>query len=56
MMRDHNIAGLAVAGLLLLGVPIGDLVMGGAFGSVHAILGTMGLAFLVMTLGRREET
>lgn len=55
MMRDHNLAGMAVAGLLLLGVPIGDVLMGGAFGSVHAILGIMGLTFLVMTLGRREE-
>ena len=54
MMRDHNVAGAAIAGLLLLGVPVGDLLMGGSFGGVHAVLGTTGLALLVMTLGRAE--
>jgi len=54
MIRDHNMAGAAIAGLLLLGVPLGDLLMGGAFGGVHAVLGTSGLALLVVTLLGRE--
>lgn len=54
MMRDHNVAGAAIAGMLMLGVPLGDLLMGGPFGGVHAVLGTAGLALLVVTLLGRE--
>jgi|KBSMisStandDraft_5_1062788.scaffolds.fasta_scaffold5258039_2 hypothetical protein len=50
MMRDHNVAGAAIAGMLMLGVPLTDLLMGGSFGGVHAVLGTTGLALLVVTL------
>ena len=53
MIRDHNVAGAAIAGVLLLGVPLADLLTGGSFGGVHAVLGTTGLALLVMgTLGK----
>ena len=54
MMRDHNVAGAAIAGVLLLGVPLADLLIGGSFGGVHAVLGTSGLALLVVTLLGRE--
>ena len=54
MIRDHNAAGAAIAGVLLLGVPLADLLIGGAFGGVHAVLGTVGLALLVLTLLGRE--
>jgi hypothetical protein len=54
MIRDHNLAGAAIAGMLLLGVPLGDVLLGGAFSSVHAVLGTSGIALLVMTLLGRE--
>jgi hypothetical protein len=54
MIRDHNAAGAAIAGMLLLGVPLADLLMGGPFGGVHAVLGTTGLALLVLTLLGRE--
>jgi hypothetical protein len=54
MMRDHNLAGAAIAGVLLLGVPLADLLMGGPFSGVHAVLGSTGLALLVLTLNGRE--
>jgi hypothetical protein len=54
MIRDHNVAAAAIAGVLLLGVPLADLLMGGSFGGVHAVLGTTGLALLVVTLLGRE--
>jgi hypothetical protein len=54
MIRDHNVAGAAIAGVLLLGVPLADLLIGGSFGGVHAVLGTSGLALLVVTLLGRE--
>ena len=54
MIRDHNVAGAAIAGVLLLGVPLADLLVGGSFGGVHAVLGTSGLALLVVTLLGRE--
>jgi hypothetical protein len=50
MRRDHNRDGAAMAGVLLLGVPLGDLLFGGTFNGVHAVLGTSGIALLVMTL------
>jgi hypothetical protein len=54
MIRDHNLAGAAIAGVLLLGVPLADLLIGGSFSGVHAVLGTSGLALLVVTLLGRE--
>lgn len=50
MMRDHNAAGAAMAGALLLGVPIVDLLLGNAFSGVHAVLGSIGITLLVVTL------
>jgi hypothetical protein len=50
MIRDRRNAGVALAGALLLGVPMVDLLVGGAFGGVHAMLGVTGIAFLVTTL------
>ena len=50
MIRDHNLAGAAIAGFLLLGVPIADVLLNGGFGGVHAVLGLTGIALLVMAL------
>ena len=55
MMRDHNVAGAAMAGFLLLGVPIVDILLGNGFGGVHAVLGLTGIALLVMALVAPEE-
>jgi hypothetical protein len=42
--------GRRIAGALLLGIPLIDLAAaGGAFGFVHAVLGTVGVAFLVLS-------
>lgn len=43
-------AGAAIAGLVLLAIPAVDVAFGNAFGVVHAVLGTCGVAFLVGTL------
>jgi len=50
MIRDHNLAGAAIAGVLLLGLPIVDILLGGTLGGVHAVLGLTGIAILVVTL------
>jgi membrane-bound ClpP family serine protease len=49
-LRDHNAAGAAMAGLLLFGVPVADLLLGNAFTGVHAVVGLSGMALLVVTL------
>jgi hypothetical protein len=55
MIRDHNLAGAAMAGVLLLGVPIVDILLGGGFSGVHAVLGLTGIALLVTSLLAPEE-
>jgi hypothetical protein len=50
MIPDHNVAGAGIAGFLLLGVPIADALLNGAFGGVHAVLGLTGIALLMMAL------
>lgn len=55
MMRDRELAGAGMAGVLLLGVPSVDVLLGGAFGGVHAVLGLIGLGLVVMALMAGEE-
>ena len=54
MSALHDRAGAAIAGVLLMGIPTADILLGSAFNGVHAVLGMMGLAFLVVTLPDRE--
>jgi predicted lipid-binding transport protein (Tim44 family) len=44
-----------LAGVLALGMPMLDVVLGGAFGLVHALVGSLGLALLVPTLIGEED-
>ena len=50
MIRSHNLAGAAMAGFLLVGVPVADVLLGNEFGGAHAAVGLTGIAPLVMTL------
>jgi hypothetical protein len=42
-----------IAGTVLLAAPMLDVVLGGAFGAIHVLVGTAGLALVVpATLGK----
>jgi hypothetical protein len=44
-----------LAGVLALGMPMLDVALGGAFGIVHALVGSLGRALLVATLIVEED-
>jgi hypothetical protein len=46
---------MRLTGVLALGMPMLDVVLGGAFGIVHAVVGSVGLALLVPTLVEEED-
>ena len=51
--RPDNAVAPGVLGAMLLGAPMLHIVLGGAFGPMHAVLGSTGLALLVLaTLGK----
>jgi hypothetical protein len=45
---------MKVAGTVLLTAPMLDVVLGGAFGPVHAVIGMAGLAIVVPTMLGKE--
>lgn len=53
MNRNHDLAGAAIAGGVLLSLPTADLLLGAQINGAHAVLGMTGLEFLVATLPDR---
>jgi hypothetical protein len=52
--RAERICGTRLAGTILLTAPMLDVVLGGAFGAVHAVVGTTGLVLVVPAILGKE--
>jgi hypothetical protein len=52
--REHSIYGTRLAGTILLTAPMLDVVLGGVFGAVHAVVGTTGLVLVVPAMLGKE--
>jgi hypothetical protein len=52
--RADNVCGTRLAGTILLTAPMLDVLLGGAFGAVHAVVGTTGLVLVVPAMLGKE--